>query len=41
VGKACTDSFVANFIVILVIDFFVATFAQGVYKSLYGFKALI
>lgn len=41
VGKACTDSFVANFIVILVIDFFVATFAQGVYKGLFGFKALI
>ena len=41
VGRACTESFVASFIAILAIDFFLATFLQGVYKALYGFKALI
>ena len=41
VGKACTESFVASFIVILIIDFFVATFAMGLYKALYGFKPLL
>ncbi|MHC4234209.1 MAG: ABC transporter permease, partial [Planctomycetota bacterium] len=41
VGRACTESFVASFIVILAIDFFLATFLQGLYKTLYGFKPLI
>lgn len=41
VGRACTESFVASFIVILAIDFFLATFLQGLYKALYGFKPLI
>jgi phospholipid/cholesterol/gamma-HCH transport system permease protein len=41
VGRACTESFVASFIAILVTDFFLATFSQGLYKALYGFKSLI
>ncbi len=41
VGRACTESFVASFITILAVDFFLATFLQGVYKALYGFKPLI
>ena len=41
VGRACTESFVASFITILVMDFFLATFTQGLYKALYGFKSLI
>jgi phospholipid/cholesterol/gamma-HCH transport system permease protein len=41
VGRACTESFVASFIVILAIDFFIATFAQGLYKAIYGFKPLL
>jgi len=41
VGRACTESFVASFIVILATDFFLATFLQGLYLALYGFKPLI
>ncbi len=41
VGRACTESFVAIFITILATDFFIATFAQGLYKAFYGFKPLI
>jgi ABC-type transporter Mla maintaining outer membrane lipid asymmetry permease subunit MlaE len=41
VGRACTESFVASFIAILAIDFFLATFLQGVYKAFYGFKPLL
>ena len=41
VGRACTESFVASFIVILATDFFLAAFLQGLYKALYGFKPLI
>lgn len=41
VGRACTESFVASFIAILAIDFFLATFFQGLYKALYGFKPLL
>lgn len=41
VGRACTESFVASFLVILVVDFFLTTFFLGVYKALYGFKSLI
>ncbi|MCP4590119.1 MAG: ABC transporter permease [bacterium] len=41
VGRACTESFVASFLAILVTDFFLATFFQGLYKGLYGFKSLI
>ncbi|MCP4251376.1 MAG: ABC transporter permease, partial [bacterium] len=41
VGRACTEAFVASFIVILAVDFFLATFFQGLYKALYGFKSLV
>jgi len=41
VGRACTESFVTIFIVILVTDFFIAVFFQGLYRALYGFKSLI
>lgn len=41
VGRACTESFVASFIAILVIDFFVGYMLSGIYLSLYGFKPLL
>ena len=41
VGRACTESFVASFIVILVADFFIGTFLSGVYRGIYGFKSLL
>jgi phospholipid/cholesterol/gamma-HCH transport system permease protein len=41
VGRACTQAFVASFVAILVVDFFIATFMMGLYRALYGFKALI
>jgi len=41
VGRACTESFVASFIAILVTDFFVGTFLSGVYRGIYGFKSLV
>ncbi|MFQ5490155.1 MAG: MlaE family ABC transporter permease [Phycisphaerae bacterium] len=41
VGRACTEAFVASFIAILAIDFFLATFFQGFYKAIWGFKSVI
>ena len=41
VGRACTESFVASFIAILVINFFVGYMLSGIYESLYGFKPLL
>jgi len=41
VGRACTESFVASFLCILVTDFFVGTFLTGLYLGLYGFKSLV
>lgn len=41
VGRACTEAFVASFMVILIVDFFLATFFQGTYRALYGFKSLM
>lgn len=41
VGRACTEAFVASFMVILIVDFFLATFFQGTYRALYGFKSLV
>jgi phospholipid/cholesterol/gamma-HCH transport system permease protein len=40
VGKACTDSFVMSFVVILVLDFFLAMFLKGLYESIWGFKTV-
>jgi phospholipid/cholesterol/gamma-HCH transport system permease protein len=41
VGRACTHAFVASFIAILIVDFFLAAFFLGLYEHLYGFKPLI
>lgn len=41
VGRACTESFVISFIVILITDFFVGTFLTGLYRTIYGFKSLL
>ncbi len=41
VGRACTESFVTSFIVILITDFFIGTFLTGVYQGVYGFKSLL
>lgn len=41
VGRACTESFVVSFILILVTDFFLGSFLSGLYRGLYGFKALV
>ncbi len=41
VGRACTESFVASFIAILVTDFFIGTFLSGLYRGIYGFKSLV
>jgi ABC-type transporter Mla maintaining outer membrane lipid asymmetry permease subunit MlaE len=35
VGKACTESFVASFIVILVMNFFIAMFMNSLYQLLW------
>ena len=40
VGRACTESFVVSFIVILMTDFFIGTFLSGLYIGIYGFKPL-
>ena len=41
VGRACTESFVISFIVILTTDFFIATAMMGLYQSIYGFKPIL
>ncbi len=41
VGRACTESFVISFIVILITDFFVGTLFSGLYYGIYGFKSLV
>ena len=41
VGRACTESFVMSFIVILMTYFFLGTFLSGLYRGLYGFKPLV
>ena len=41
VGRACTESFVTSFLVLLITDFFLGTFMSGLYKALYGFKSLL
>ena len=41
VGRACTQSFVASFIVILVLDFFISYAMQGIYAAFWGFKPVI
>lgn len=41
VGRACTESFVTSFIVILATDFFIGTCMSGLFRGLYGFKSLV
>jgi phospholipid/cholesterol/gamma-HCH transport system permease protein len=41
VGRATTESFVACFIVILAMDFFLGTMFSGLYRGIYGFKSLV
>jgi len=41
VGRACTESFVTSFIVILATDFFIGTFLSGLFRGIYGFKSLV
>lgn len=40
VGKACTESFVAGFVVILILDFFIALLLKGAYEAIWGFKMI-
>jgi len=41
VGRACTDAFVASFIAILVLDFFLNMFINQIYAIWYGFRSVI
>ena len=41
VGRACTESFVISFIIILITDFFIGTFFSGLYRGIHGFKSLV
>jgi phospholipid/cholesterol/gamma-HCH transport system permease protein len=40
VGQACTEAFVSGFVIILVLDFFMALFLKGLYESIWGFKVV-
>jgi phospholipid/cholesterol/gamma-HCH transport system permease protein len=40
VGQACTESFVASFVVILVLDFFISLLLKGAYEYMWGFKSV-
>jgi len=41
VGRACTESFVASFIAILVLDFFIGVALKGAYEAIWGFKSVL
>lgn len=41
VGRACTEAFVASFIAILVLDFFLNVFINKTYEIWYGYRSLI
>lgn len=40
VGRACTESFVTSFIVIVVLNFFFAQLSQGWYTTIYGIRSM-
>jgi phospholipid/cholesterol/gamma-HCH transport system permease protein len=40
VGRACTEAFVASFVCILAIDFFMAVFLKGFYEALWGAQSV-
>ncbi len=41
VGRACTESFVASFISILILDFFITVVLNAIYESTWGFKPFL
>lgn len=41
VGRACTEAFVASFVCILTIDFFMAVFLKSFYEVMWGFKSIL
>ncbi len=41
VGRACTESFVASFIAILALDFFIGVALKGAYEAIWGFKSVL
>jgi len=41
VGRACTEAFVASFVAILVLDFFMAVLLKGLYELIWGFKSVL
>ena len=41
VGRACTQSFVASFIMVLVLDFFLTVILNAIYVSIWGFKPFL
>jgi phospholipid/cholesterol/gamma-HCH transport system permease protein len=41
VGRACTESFVASFVAIIVVDFFFAHMAKDWYEALYGIRGIL
>ena len=41
VGKACTESFVTGFVVILILDFFLALVLKATYEAIWGFKVVL
>lgn len=41
VGQACTAAFVASFIIILALDFFLNIVINGLYEILYGYRGLL
>ena len=40
VGRACTEAFVASFVAILTIDFFMGVLLKGLYEAIWGFKSV-
>jgi phospholipid/cholesterol/gamma-HCH transport system permease protein len=40
VGQACTESFVAGFVAILIVDFFTSLVLKSVYEAIWGFKSV-
>ncbi len=40
VGRAATESFVASFVAILVLDFLISVFLQALYRGIFGFKSV-
>ncbi len=41
VGRACTDAFVASFVAILVMDFFISVLLQSISTRIWGFRSLL